>query len=248
MLIKDITHTISNPSSTMTSQDLPPSPSDFLAFDIANAYDNEIDHYPKFAEIDPGRQKALDSFSTELQAFPQCPEPLQCIDIGCAHGRPTVQCLAEQGHNVLGLDLSLGMLDKATKDLAAFPNVRFELGDVRIWTPAPSQKGHIDCVTCFYVISHFAQEEYSVILGRIAGWLRPTGIFVLGAIVGRNEWKRFERIAAPISSATTEELKRLLEDAGLEVVKDWEEDWSSVVRPDRPGRRHQFFLCRKGIV
>lgn len=222
----------------------------FDAFDVAAAHRGEVEHYPLYAEDDRVRTAALRWVVAQLEirrtAQSRKVADVRCLDVGCVHGRPTVQVLAEQGYRVTGLDLENGLLEMARRSGI---RATFVDGDVRVWEPPPEEEedggGGLDAVTCFFVFCHFAREEYPVVLGRLARWLRPGGLLALGSDNVENGWKDFERNRAPISSASLDEFRTLLQGVGLCVEEAWEEDWQSPGRPDRPVRRHQILLCKK---
>lgn len=236
----------------------------FDAWDVAAAYTNEVDHYPLYAEDDHVRDAALDWVVAQLEERKKKQrgagaeegegegEVIRCLDVGCVHGKPTVQRLAEKGYQVTGLDLEGSALLEVARRSGIAGDVRFVGADVREWEPpndddgGDGEEGWFDAVTCFFVFCHFAREEYAGVLGRLAGWLKHGGVLALGCDDVGNGWRGFERARAPISSASMAELREVLEGVGLSVVREWEEDWRSPGRPDRPARRHQMFLCRKG--
>jgi trans-aconitate 2-methyltransferase len=67
-------------------------------------------------------------------------EPRRVVDLGCGPGNLTTLLASRwPGAEVLGVDSSPAMVARARADLPAdVHRVRFEVGDVRTWSPAPS--------------------------------------------------------------------------------------------------------------
>lgn len=129
----------------------------FDAFDVAAAYSREVAHYPLYAEEDHVRDAALrwvvarlEEKITVQQGRGEAASDIKCLDVGCVHGRPTVQVLAEQGYTVTGLDLEgSGLLEVARRSGMRAVWVG---GDVRGWEPPELDdegKEVYDAVTCF---------------------------------------------------------------------------------------------------
>src|SRR5437868_5595448 len=77
------------------------------------------------------------------------------LEIGCGTGLNT-RYLAEQGHSVLALDFSPGMLAQAHANVPA-PNVRFAQQDIR--TPWGLPDASVDLAVCTLVLEHIEDLE-----------------------------------------------------------------------------------------
>jgi trans-aconitate methyltransferase len=91
------------------------------------------------------------------------------LDLGCGTGQLTSQ-IASRGAEVLGLDLSLGMIDEARKK---FPALRFEAGDARSLKFADEFEAVFSNAAL-----HWIPEAERVVSG-VARALRPGGRFVV---------------------------------------------------------------------
>lgn len=96
------------------------------------------------------------------------------LDFGCGYGR-ICQALWQSGfHNVLGVDFSPKMIERAR---GLFPHLTFEVAD----SPLPFPDSAFDAVTLFAVltciISNEAQQRLVWELSRV---LRPGGILYIG--------------------------------------------------------------------
>ena len=235
---------------------------EFAGFDLVGAYNDVRDEYPIFTDGDEGRQKALEWAIAELKLLSradnhegvQSPSAREksttrtyCIDIGCAHGRPVVQTFAEQGFEVTGIDLCDGLLEQAKQTLAHLPNASLDLADVRLWEPSPARRdGNVDCITTFYAMNHLPLADYEPVIARMVGWLKPrTGLLVLATVAQIHGWVTIREATFPSTSLTIQQNTTLLERNGCEVIKAWEEEWSSKHIHTEVSRTNQFICARK---
>jgi ubiquinone/menaquinone biosynthesis C-methylase UbiE len=101
--------------------------------------------------------------------------PLICkdaLEVGCGTGA-FARLLAKHSQNVLALDLSPEMIRIARERSAEFPNIEFELADVRDQAlPAES----FDCVATIATLHHLPIRE---ILLKMKAALRPGGVLLV---------------------------------------------------------------------
>ncbi|MFL5893730.1 MAG: class I SAM-dependent methyltransferase [Thermoleophilaceae bacterium] len=94
------------------------------------------------------------------------------VDAGCGTGRHAA-ALAEAGFDVLGVDTSPELLDVARRRA---PDVDFERGDIRIWTPDEPFDGAL----CRGVLNDFLDDvDRQDALDNLARMLRPAGLLVV---------------------------------------------------------------------
>jgi 2-polyprenyl-3-methyl-5-hydroxy-6-metoxy-1,4-benzoquinol methylase len=102
------------------------------------------------------------------------------LDLGCGAGVPVARALAADGFRVTGVDVSEVQIGRARR---LVPGARFLRADAtRVELPA----GSFDAVVCLYTLIHLPLDEQPVLLGRIAGWLRPGGWLL--ATTGQQAW------------------------------------------------------------
>lgn len=224
---------------------------EFAKWNLVENYNNAKDRYATFTEGDPGREKALQWVMAELQnsleALKRDNKQPYCIDIGCAHGQPVMERLANQGFEAVGVDLSDGLLGQARENLAHRANAHFELADMRLWEPPSDRKdGNVDCVVTFYALGHLPLSDYRAMVAKMARWLKSgTGVFVLSTVAHMHGWVTTQAATFPHTSLTIEENTAFLEQNGCEVIKAWEEEWSSQNIAQEDSRTHQFICARK---
>lgn len=108
------------------------------------------------------------------------PPSAAVVDLGCGSGVPVARDLVVAGHRVTGVDLSAGQLCRARRLVPAATFLQADLTAVRF---SPES---LDAVLAFYSIIHVPLVEQQPLLHRIAGWLRPGGLFA--ATMGHTEW------------------------------------------------------------
>lgn len=99
------------------------------------------------------------------------------LDLGCGRGRHSIT-LAERGYNVLGVDLSKEVIDKATEIVyeRKLKNLRFEVGDMR----RPLDKKFDAVVNLFTTFGYFLRDnENARVVQSVETMLDKGGVFIL---------------------------------------------------------------------
>jgi SAM-dependent methyltransferase len=159
-------------------------------------------------EGDP-RGRFLAAFAERL------PDGAAVLDLGCGAGIPSTRLLAEH-FDVTGVDISAAQIRLARANV---PNARFVHGDVsEVSFPGESFAG----VVALYAISHVPREEHAGLFGRIAGWLRPGGLFLAVLGVGDGPDWTGEWLGVPMyfSSWGADTNRELLGAAGFGLLLD----------------------------
>lgn len=107
------------------------------------------------------------------------------LDLGCGSGVPVAKRLAAAGHQVTGVDISEVQVQRAR---ARVPDAEFVQADATALVYPPAT---YDAVVSFYALIHIPLDEQLPLLGRVAEWLRPGGLFV--GTAGRDAWSGSER-------------------------------------------------------
>ncbi len=99
------------------------------------------------------------------------------LDLGCGRGRHSITH-AERGYNVLGVDLSKEVIDKATEIARerGLKNLRFEVGDMR----RPLDKKFDAVVNLFTTFGYFLRDnENARVVQSVEKMLDNDGVFIL---------------------------------------------------------------------
>lgn len=151
---------------------------------IGAAYDTFADDYADaFRGTEPEQPGELDMLtqfstlvSTATAAVPGT-RPPQILDAGCGAGR-MLPLLARHGAQVLGVDVSAGMLDRARRD---HPDFSVELADL---TALPFEDGSFDGYFSWYSTIHLDDDALESALVEAVRVLRPGGLALLAFQTG----------------------------------------------------------------
>jgi SAM-dependent methyltransferase len=139
---------------------------------VGRGYDDIGDRYLRGLARDPSspRLRYLDKLLTLL------PADGRMLELGCGSAtRSPRRC--QRGARLVAVDLSGVQLALARRNAPAAALLRVDMSRLRL-LPAS-----FDAVGAFYSLTHVAREHLGIILGLVAEWLRPGGIFV--ATMGR---------------------------------------------------------------
>jgi SAM-dependent methyltransferase len=144
------------------------------------------------------------------------PEAAKVMDAGSGTGRPTAERLAGAGHDVTGYDVSPTMVELARRQV---PAARFEIADIRV---LPATPGAWDAIAAFFPLLMMSRSDIAGTLRRMAGWLAPGGLLVFATAPFDLADAKFEWMGQPArgSSYPAEDYRRLLGDAGLEILRE----------------------------
>ena len=105
------------------------------------------------------------------------PPRAQILDIGSGAGCPTASMLADAGMVVTGIDVSSVMVEVARVNV---PHATFHVRDMRGYRPADGQK--FDAIVSIFSMIILPTSAIKEMAFKMAHWLKPGGLLVLGAI------------------------------------------------------------------
>ena len=139
---------------------------------VESGYDRIAQRYLAFGQ----RNRAADASSARMtylrKLLTLLPSQTEVLELGCGAGVPCTQLLAKQAH-VTGVDISATQIALARQHV---PNATLMQADMMALAFPPAT---FDAVVAFYSIIHLPRIEQSIILMRIAEWLRPDGCLLL---------------------------------------------------------------------
>ena len=158
-------------------------------------------------EGDPA-ERFLDELAGRL------PDGARVLDLGCGAGRVARRLSGR--FDVTGVDISEEQLRLAPENA---PGASFRHGD---FTRLDLPGGSFDAVTALYSFVHVPREEHAALLGRIARWLKPGGLFLaslsnVGGPDRTEEWLGVEMFFSGWDAATN---GRLVGEAAFELLVD----------------------------
>jgi SAM-dependent methyltransferase len=200
---------------------------------IAEGYDTMADRFSEWQRGVRGSTR-LERLEELLGLLPARPDVLE---LGCGAGVRSTRILAERGR-LIGVDISAEQLRRARERV---PGATFIQAD---FTEIEREPESLDAVLAFHVLNHVPQTELGPLLRRIGTWLRPGGhlLATFGASDNpgwRGEWLGVEMFFAGFAPESN---RRLVEEAGLEVLRD---ELETIIEPDQGEARVQWLLARK---
>lgn len=201
---------------------------------VADGYDRIAETYNEW--VSGVRTEERARYTTAL--FERVPSGSEVLELGCGIGLTTTRHLAER-YSVTAVDLSPRQVELARENV---PSARFLHGDMTQLSFPPES---FDAVVAFYSIIHVPREEHPGLLHNIALWLRPGGLLIATLGAQATEYGFEENwLGASMywSSYDSDTNRRLVEDAGLEIVS------AELETEDEFGEPVTFFwvVARKG--
>jgi SAM-dependent methyltransferase len=199
---------------------------------VSIGYDRVADDYLELFGVSSVRQRKLDEFIERL------PPGAAVLDLGCGAGVPVAKALTEQNFEVTGVDISIGQIERARRNVPAATFVQGDMGSLNF---APDT---FDGVCAFYSVTHVPRDEHRTLVRPISEWLRPGGIFIASLGASSGDWTG-SWLGVPMffSHSDPSEAEQIIRDAGLvlELSELVEQDneaatflWMIAQKPSRP--------------
>ncbi|KUJ66062.1 methyltransferase [Streptomyces albus subsp. albus] len=178
------------------------------------------------------------------------PAGSRILDVGCGTGLPTARQLADAGHQVVGIDLSPGMLRIAREHVPDAVFHRADLADLRAggrYGPGGVRDlGAFDGIAAFFSLLMLPRAEIPYALRALHNLLRPGGLLGLSMVEAD-----VDDFAIPflghtirVSGYLREELRQVVSDAGFEVTGE-ETLAYAPASTDVPPEIQLFLHCRR---
>ena len=93
------------------------------------------------------------------------------LDIGCGTGKPIMEFFLKQGYNMVGVDASVKLLEKAKMN---FPEVEFLLEDMRNL----NLNRKFDCIIVWHSLFHLPKMDQMKMFQIFEQHIKPNGILL----------------------------------------------------------------------
>ena len=177
---------------------------------VQTAYDKLGPRFGEWGERIEGdpSERFLDELAGRM------PSGGRVLDLECGNGAKIAGLVG--GFDLVAVDISEEQLALARTRL---PGATLLSGDFSTIEFADET---FDAITAFYSIMHVPREEHSALFRRIAGWLRPGGLFLASlSHVGGDDWTgEWLGVEMFFSGFDAETNRRLVRAAGFELVLD----------------------------
>ncbi|MFE6618014.1 class I SAM-dependent DNA methyltransferase [Streptomyces sp. NPDC057740] len=172
------------------------------------------------------------------------PAGCRALDLGCGTGLPTAGQLAAAGVEVVGVDLSDGMVTLARDHV---PDGMFHQADIADLRPGgPLDLGRFDAVTAFFSLLMLPRDEIPVALRTIRHLLVPRGLLALSMVEADVDDFEIPFLGNSIrvSGYLRDELREVVEAAGFEILGESSYSYAPAAADIQP--EVQIFLrCRR---
>ncbi|NUP24293.1 MAG: class I SAM-dependent methyltransferase [Streptomyces sp.] len=204
----------------------------------AEAFDAIGDRYD---EAFPHKEGQVASAEWLIRSLPA---GARVLDLGCGTGIPTALQLAEAGLEVVGVDLSDGMVALARENVPAGVFHRADIADLR--PGGPVDLGRFDAVVAFFSLLMLPRAEIPLALRTVHHLLAPDGLFALSMVEADVDDFMIPFIGSTIrvSGYLRDELREVVEAADFEIVEETSYTYApSTV--DVPPEVQIFLRCRR---
>ena len=161
----------------------------------AEAFDAIGDRYD---EAFPHKEGQLAAGQWLIDALPA---GSRVLDLGCGTGLPTARQLAGAGFEVVGVDLSHGMVELARRYVPDATFHRLDIADLR--PGGPRDLGRFDAVTAFFSLLMLPRAEIPLALRTVRHILVPGGLFALSMVEADVDDFSIPFLAAPSGCPAT---------------------------------------------
>ncbi|PBC65420.1 methyltransferase [Streptomyces sp. Tue6028] len=174
----------------------------------------------------------------------QLPAGSRVLDLGCGTGVPTSRQLADAGFEVVGIDLSGGMVELARGYVPAATFHQMDIADLR--PGGPRDLGRFDAVAAFFSLLMLPRAEIPLALATIRHLLVPGGLFVLSMVEADVDDFSIPFLGNTIrvSGYLREDLLKVIEAAGFDVAEESSYTYAPAVS-DVPPEEQVFLCCRR---
>jgi SAM-dependent methyltransferase len=173
------------------------------------------------------------------------PPGSRVLDLGCGTGLPTARQLVDAGLQVVGVDLSGGMLARARANV---PKAEFVQADIAA-LPAgePLVPGGFSGVADFFSLLMLRRAEIPATLRAVHDLLEPVGLLALSMVEADVDDVPIPFLGHTIrvSGYLRDELRQVVRDAGFQVIEEDAYAYAPA-STDVPPELQVFLRCRRG--
>jgi cyclopropane fatty-acyl-phospholipid synthase-like methyltransferase len=169
-------------------------------------------------------REGRDIRNEELELFNKLFELIdgaEVLDLGCGTGVPFDLFLAENDYHVTGVDIAENHVQKARENLPEGKFIRENFFDLEM------DSASFDAIVSFYAIFHIPREEHLELLQKMNAWLKKDGSILITMGAAEMDMMQGDIGGEEMlwSSYSSEKNLEIVEEAGFEVIKSYQEDW-----------------------
>jgi len=204
----------------------------------AEAFDAIGDRYDEAFPYKKGQLAAAEWLIGAL------PAGSRVLDLGCGTGLPTARQLVEAGLEVVGVDLSRGMVELARQYVPRATFHRLDIAD--LGADGPHDLGRFDAVAAFFSLLMLPRGEIPGVLRMIHDLLVPGGLFALSMVEADVDYFTIPFLGNTIrvSGYLRDDLRQAIEEADFEVVEESSYTYAPEIS-DVPPEEQLFLNCAR---
>jgi SAM-dependent methyltransferase len=172
------------------------------------------------------------------------PTGSRVLDLGCGNGLPTARQMADAGLEVVGVDLSGGMVELARENVPGATFHQLDIADLR--PGGPADLGRFDAVAAFFALVMLPRAEIPLALRTVHSLLVPGGLFIMSMVEADVDDFSIPFLGNTIrvSGYLQEDLHKVIELADFEIVKESSYTYAPKAT-DVPPEEQIFLCCRR---
>ena len=169
------------------------------------------------------------------------PAGARVLDLGCGTGVPTARQMVDAGFEVVGIDLSGGMLALARERVPAATFHQLDIADLR--PGGPRDLGRFDAVAAFFSLLMLPRAEIPLALRTVRHLLAPGGLFALSMVEADADDVPIPFLGNTlrVSGYPRKDLCKVIEAAGFDIMQEACYAYAPAVAGLPP--EEQVFLC-----
>ncbi|MFG2097561.1 class I SAM-dependent DNA methyltransferase [Streptomyces sp. NPDC048612] len=204
----------------------------------AEAFDAIGDRYDEAFPYKKGQLAAAEWLIGAL------PARSRVLDLGCGTGLPTARQLVEAGFEVVGVDLSRGMVDLAREYVPGATFHRLDIAD--LGPGGPHDLGRFDAVVAFFSLLMLPRTEIPGTLRTVHDLLVPGGLFTLSMVEADVDYFKIPFLGhlIRVSGYLRDDLRQVIEEAEFEVIEETSYSYAPAIS-DVPPEEQLFFNCAR---
>ncbi|MFE1175444.1 class I SAM-dependent DNA methyltransferase [Streptomyces sp. NPDC058773] len=204
----------------------------------AEAFDAIGDRYDEAFPYKEGQLAAAEWLIGAL------PAGARVLDLGSGTGLPTARQLVEAGFEVVGVDLSRGMVDLARKHVPGATFHRLDIAD--LGPDGPHDLGRFGAVVAFFSLLMLPRAEIPDALRTVHDLLIPRGLFTLSMVEADvDDFKiPFLGNAIRVSGYLRDDLRKVVEEADFKVIEESSYSYAPAIS-DVPPEEQLFLHCTR---
>ena len=182
-------------------------------------------------------EKSQDNEITFLKKLlNKIPSKSLILDAGCGIGLPSSKYLSNEGHKIIGIDISRNMIKLARKNVPKAFFKEESLYNLKI------ENEKFDAIISFFVILHLKKTKVLELFNKFNKILKDKGYLLFSTNMGRGSgFFTFFGKKVFLSFYTKKEIKEILEESNFKIIQ--QKDF--LFKKNKNVEKHMYWLVQK---